>query len=740
MEFLKERLKLRIYQQTILNTALSHNTLCVIPTGLGKTYIAIALAGLLIKKPADKVLMVAPTKPLVNQHKKTFEEFFKQENLIVAVTGTTPSSKRKEIYRDAQIIIATPQTVKHDILAGRINLSDFRLVVFDEAHRAVGEYSYVSIAKYYSKIKGRIFALTASPGTDEEKVSEICKNLYISKIESRDKTHPEVSSFVMPLLTKYEFIELPPEFKKIKRYLELAIKERLLFLKRLGFVRVTEPRKFSKKTLLTIQAQLRARVKEGDFDVMRGLSLLAAIIKINHAINLLGSESISALCSYLDNIWEQGKTTKTKAVKNMITDFNIRVAYKLALEAKENQIEHPKLKYLRELFEKIISKKKTAKILVFTEFRSNINQILKELSDFAVEKFVGQASTVGKGMSQKEQIEKIQMLKNGEVNALICTSVAEEGLDIPSVDYVIFYTPVPSAIRTIQRRGRTGRQAVGNLVVFIAKETKDEAYFWAARRREKGMDAAIKTVSGQLTTSQELLATSYQPTADSRQLTAESSELKAVKIYIDNRERGFLVEELHDLGAKIELRNLEVGDFILSEDVVVEKKEVGDFVTSLLDRRLFTQAVEMKRNFDRPVIIVEGDVKDLFSYRNVEPNAIRSAIISLVLDYAIPFIFSSSPKETAEYLYRIAFREQVKLKKHISMRGSRRDWPIERQQQFLLEGLPLVGKNLAISLLKKFGSPQAIANASVKELQEVEKLGPKKAEIIKSVFDEKYVE
>ena len=352
MKFLKEKLNLRIYQQTILNSAVNQNTLCVIPTGLGKTYIAIALAGLFLKQ--GKTLMLAPTKPLVNQHKKTFEEFFKHKDEIVSVTGTTPAKDREKIYRDAKIIIATPQTIKHDILADRIDLSDFKILVFDEAHRATGDYAYVSIAKNYAKTKGRIFALTASPGADEEQIKEVCENLYISKIENRSKIHPEVEPFVKPLLTKYEFIELPAEFKKIKHHLELAIKDRLKVMKNMGFVKSIEIRKFSKKALLRLQGGLRARIQEGDFDVMRGLSLLAAIIKINHAIDLLESESLSALDQYLSNIWESSKTTKVKAVRSIVDDFHIRVAYRLTQEAIEKGVEHPKLKYLRKIFDKII--------------------------------------------------------------------------------------------------------------------------------------------------------------------------------------------------------------------------------------------------------------------------------------------------------------------------------------------------------------------------------------------------
>ena len=157
----------------------------------------------------------------------------------------------------------------------------------------------------------------------------------------------------------------------------------MLSLKNLGFIHTTDINKLSKKKLLSLQASLRSRIEEGDFNIMRAISLLASIIKIDHAITLLESESISALNQYLGKIWEQAKTSKVKAIKSLVSDFNVRVAYKLAKEAEEKNIENPKIEYLKRICNKIISKKKDAKILIFTEYRSNIKQIISKLSDFS---------------------------------------------------------------------------------------------------------------------------------------------------------------------------------------------------------------------------------------------------------------------------------------------------------------------------------------------------------------------
>lgn len=214
---------------------------------------------------------------------------------------------------------------------------------------------------------------------------------------------------------------------------------------------------------------------------------------------------------------------------------------------------------------------------------------------------------------------------------------------------------------------------------------------------------------------------------------------KEIRIIIDFRElRNPIAKHLFDKNIKLDSQRLEVGDFILSEHVCVELKKVPDFVNSLVDGRLFPQATEMRRNFDKPLYIIEGDLDELFEVRNVAPNAIRGALISLMLDYQIPILFSSDYEDTAEILALIAKREQLRDKKGISLRGSRRVWSLAEQQQFLVEGLPTVGPNLAKSLLKKFKTPKKVFNAKLDKLMKVAKVGEKKAEIIRKILDEEY--
>lgn len=212
-----------------------------------------------------------------------------------------------------------------------------------------------------------------------------------------------------------------------------------------------------------------------------------------------------------------------------------------------------------------------------------------------------------------------------------------------------------------------------------------------------------------------------------------------VKIIVDYRElRSNVARILFERGLEIDSQRLEVGDFILSEDVCVELKKVTDFVGSLLDGRLFVQAKHLRSNFKKPIYIIEGDVNDIFEVRNVHPNALRGAILSLLLDYQIPIMFAPTQEDTADMLQLLAKREQEDRNKSISLRGGRKLFSPNEQKQYFIEGLPSVGPKLAKNLLSFFGSCRSILDASEDELRKVDKVGEKKAKRIKELLDEKY--
>ncbi len=708
------KLKPRIYQQVIFNTALTNNSLVVLPTGLGKTAIALMLA---IKRldsyPNSKILILAPTKPLCEQHKNTFEENIGETLLL---TGSILPEKRKNLWNTAKIIISTPQTVENDLISSRINLEDVSLIVFDEAHRATGDYSYVFISSQYQKTAKyeRILALTASPGSDLEIIKDVMHNLNIAKIEVRTFEDPDVKEHTFNTELKWVEVELPEEFNKVKIKFENCLKTRLLKLKQMKFITSLS---ISKKLLISLQAELNKNFAiEKDYAFLKGISIIAEAMKLQHALELLETQGITPLKKYLDKLKEQSIKTKVKAVKNLFLDPEFKAAIFLAEDLFERGIEHPKLDKVKELAKTFNS------MILFTQFRSSALKIQEVLNSINVTNkiFVGQAKKEKIGLTQKEQKQIIEEFRNKEFKVLISTSVGEEGLDIPSVDTVLFYEPIPSAIRHIQRKGRTGRHKEGNVSVLVAKNTRDEMYRWSAFHKEKRMYRNLKTLKEQVT----------------RQVKLAKFENSGIKIIVDHRERSSgIVKNLINLGATLDLKALEVGDYLLSENVAVEFKTKQDFVDSIIDGRLLTQLRSL-RKYLKPLIIIQGD-EDIYSIRKIHPNAIRGMLSYITITLRIPILYSQNVNDTAELLNTIAKREQ-ESKKVEFVYHTAKPLSLEEQQEYVVSAFPGIGTTLSKPLLKEFKSIKNIINAPLEELMKIDLIGKKKAETLREIFDSFY--
>jgi Fanconi anemia group M protein len=709
----------RLYQEAIFNTATKSNTLVVLPTGLGKTHIAAMLAAHRANTHKGKILFMAPTRPLVEQHCKTWKETFNlSDDNFKVFTGQLLANKREGEYKDADFIFATPQVIQNDLITKKLALDDFALVIFDEAHRAVGEYPYPFIAKKYVEMatNPRILALTASPGTTRSKIEEVCNALYIEKVEARDRNDVDVKQYVKHREFTTVEVELPPDFKKIKSYIETAMKSHLTYLKKGNIIQSSAPSAVRKRDILMLQGKLGSTAAQNP-DLYPYLSALAAVMKLSHAQELVETQGITPLTIYFDKL----EKDNTKAAKNLLSNPNFKEAIRLAGLLKKNNIEHPKLDKLFEILNK------NEKTIIFAHYRAsveNLMTVLKEKEISAV-KLIGQAEGIaGKGINQKEQVKRLEGFREGKYNVLVATSVGEEGLDIPSVDHIIFYESVPSAIRSIQRAGRTARHRPGKVSMLITKNTRDEAYYWAAKRKEKSMHNVLKTFKTE---------TKIQRTLE----RFSKPEEKVPTIFADSRESSSgILKELSNIGMDVKIKALNVADFQVSERVGVERKKVDDFLQSLIDGRLMKQAASISRVFERPIIIVEGD--DLHGKRNIHPNAIRGALASLAVDYNVPMIHTKDVKETAAFLKVLASREQFDKNQAVRLRSEKKPVLMKEQQQFIIESLPSVGPKMAKQLLEHFGTVEKIVTADEVDLMKVDKMGEKKAKAVRKVISENY--
>ena len=493
----------------------------------------------------------------------------------------------------------------------------------------------------------------------------------------------------------------------------------------------------SKGSLLALQLEIQKKLSSGfrDFELMRSLSLIAEAMKVDHALELLETQGIKPLHIYFRRMQQDALTSKVKAVQNLMQDELFKSSMHFTEELVNQNIVHPKLLKLKEIIQENIGKDQQAKIIIFTQFRDSAEEIVKNVSELNISNhiFVGQAKKNGLGFSQKQQKEILEKFSAGEFNVLIATSVAEEGLDIPKVDKVIFYEPVPSAIRSIQRRGRTGRLEEGEVTILFTKGTRDEIYKWSAHHKEKRMYRNLEQLKKEFSLHKN---EQIPATENNTSLNKFISSEPVVAIVADHREKNNrIVKELIDAGISVKTAQLATADYVISGKVGVELKKVPDFVASIIDGRILDQIRELKNSFPKAVLIIEGE-EDIYSVRNVHANAIRGMLASVVLDFHVPVLYTKNPQDTAALLAVMAKREQGKEIDFALHQLKPKS--IREQQEFIVAAFPNIGLQTAKTLLEHFGSIKNLVNATEEQLTALKGIGDKTAQQLVKMFEEEY--
>ena len=459
----KDSIEYRDYQVNLANQAKNQNCLVVLPTGLGKTIVALQVIVEYLSKETGGVLFLAPTRVLVNQHYEFLKKNLTIEDVAI-ITGEDLVNKRKKLWMNS-IICATPEITKNDLDRQIASPEQFNLVVFDEAHRAIGDYAYVGIVERFVGSNARLMGMTATLPSEYEKAKEILGNLRIKDVAQRTEESSDVKPFIQETKTQWISVELPIELKQVQSLIKKSLDQRYNELKRNG-LRVTDNRSLSQL--------LRMR----DFVLRsnrRSAKPLFTAIRIHYALNMLESHGITPFLRFCE------RTSKKKGVgvRDLFeNDSNFIRAITIAKAAQSMGIEHSKILKLKEILQSI-----GGKALVFTSYRDSVDVIHQQLTGIGIKAgiLIGKAGETG--LKQKKQIEAVEKFRDGSYTVLIATRVGEEGLDISEVNHVIFYDNVPSSIRYIQRRGRTGRKETGKLIVLIAKGTIDETYYWIGKRK-----------------------------------------------------------------------------------------------------------------------------------------------------------------------------------------------------------------------------------------------------------------
>jgi len=459
----KNSIEKRDYQVNLANQAIKENCIVVLPTGLGKTAVALQVIAEYLSKGTGGALFLAPTRVLVNQHYEFLKANLTLDDISL-ITGEDTIQKRTKLWGNS-VICATPEITRNDLNREIVSPEQFNLVIFDEVHRTVGDYAYSGIAKRFENYSARLVGMTATLPSEKEKATEILTRLRISSIAERTEDSPDVKPYIQETNTEWINVELPPELKSIQTLLKLALDERYDVLRKNG-IRLAEQQSLS--ALLRIRQFVLNQNR-------RSAKPLFTAIRIHYALNILEAHGITPFLKFC----ERARAKKGAGVKELFeVDPNFTRAVHLAKEAQSRGIEHSKIPKLKEIIESV-----PGKALIFTSYRDSVDLIFTKLTELGISAgiLIGKAGVTG--LKQKKQIETVQKFRDGLFRVLVATRVGEEGLDIAEVNQVIFYDNVPSSIRFIQRRGRTGRKDTGKLVVLIAKNTIDERYYWIGKRK-----------------------------------------------------------------------------------------------------------------------------------------------------------------------------------------------------------------------------------------------------------------
>lgn len=482
-------MKPRPYQIEAYRKALDSNLLLVLPTGLGKTLVSAMLAYRFLNF-GKKVIMLSPTRPLVDQHFLTMAKLFEGTNFkIRSLTGHDSVDSRMTNWAEGDFIISTPQTVQKDMERGIVYMDKFFLLIVDEAHRATGNYAYVNVAKAMSDLPGRrILAMTASPGSKNEKVNEIKENLNISRVLLKTDDDPDIAPYVKGSDSEPVFIQISPEQQRAISLLR-GVKQEFMeqITKKFPYVKKAA----SRADMSQYIRDLSAKAVAGDKSLFNSIPYFTSVIRLDVLGEYIETQGMEIAMNYLNEMMQ----SEEKSIQRTISIWERNASFvsaRLVIKEATETYENPKFRKVLDMTEKMVAEHPESRCLVFTHYRKTSELLLRYLEKNSKTvraiRFIGQGSKEDdKGMSQAAQREGIEKFKSGEFNVMLATSVAEEGLDIPSTDMVIFYEPVPSEIRTIQRRGRTGRFSVGKVYILIFSRTRDESYYYSSVRKEKAM-------------------------------------------------------------------------------------------------------------------------------------------------------------------------------------------------------------------------------------------------------------
>ena len=490
--FLRDGIEARGYQIAATQACVRCSTLLVMPTGFGKTAVQWNCIADALHSNVEKIVITAPTVGLVEQQRRMILERINIDaDVVRSYTGSDRPVKRGEIWKQATIVIATPQVIRNDVDSGLIRLEDVGLLIIDEAHHAKGNHATAQVADRYQSQASKpwLVAATASPGSTKKSIDQLRTRLNVKRIYVAKREDDLLRPYAVDMNIATIRVMLDATTLALLEPLEAHQFQETDALKRQGFLAPTEHLTAG----LIEEAAQRASIAISrrdprGYDAARRIS---DVRRMHMLLDLLKTQGLRSARSYIERADDQqrdGERSTSRFLKKQVI-HNFRQAVNKMDES------HPKPALVRKLVEEHLERHPNERILIFSEYRDTVEHLVDDLNEIpnaVVDRFIGQSKR-GKreGMTQKQQLAQLERFRNGEMNVLVATSVGEEGLDVPSASMVLFYEPVSSAIRAIQRRGRTARERSGSVHVLVANDTRDVHVLHASRNREKRMHSVL---------------------------------------------------------------------------------------------------------------------------------------------------------------------------------------------------------------------------------------------------------
>uniref|UniRef100_A0A2H1W717 SFRICE_005638 n=1 Tax=Spodoptera frugiperda TaxID=7108 RepID=A0A2H1W717_SPOFR len=504
----------RDYQFNVIRAAILQNTLVSLPTGLGKTFIAAVIMYNFYRwYPLGKIVFTAPTRPLVAQQiDACYNIIAIPPNDTIEMTGHMQVNTRKQHWKNKRVFFATPQVIYNDMKSGICPCDKIRCLVIDEAHRARGNYAYCQIVSTLDDVGHktyRILALSATPGSKVEDVINVVKNLHIAHLELRTENCIDVAPYSHTRKIKTVVLELGYELTQLRQqYIEILDG----YARRLKQMNILPPNlgNLSKGRIVMLYKEYQTKDRSLRHPqhnyIMKDFTILIALY---HGLELLVQHGSRIFLNFFDEhpekSWMQADDRLTALLERLRDDLGVNP---LSLDRsilpdgtipempKDLTFGHPKFDKLKEImtfhFAKAQQLKQDTRAIVFCEYRESVNLVhcllLQCRPLIKPMMFVGQGASGKDGktvVSQKQQLRVMRSFREGECNVLVATCVAEEGLDVGSVDLIIcFDISTKSPVRLVQRCGRTGRERGGEVFILVTEGREHQTLIECMRQRD----------------------------------------------------------------------------------------------------------------------------------------------------------------------------------------------------------------------------------------------------------------